>query len=598
MKPFYAILANGMTALLAGPTGAIDWLPVPRFDGPTLFGRLLDEHSGGYLSLEPDVYDKVEQRYLPDGLCLETHFVVGAGQARIRTWMSVGRTAIWMTCHTDVPVRLTCRPAFGYGSVRPAYHPTAGGMRYQNPHGPEMAQLMVHGPYQSSGRVDQWIVGPGEVTIVIRISTEQPADIRWLNRPIPNDPERQWQQTAGYWQSARLPYHGPYEDLFTRSLETIRALTFRPTGAPIAAATTSLPEHPGGARQWDYRYVWIRDSAYAGEALLMAGDTTSARRIAEFLLDAVSPTERVFPAPFVRVDGTLPDGERDLLWLSGHAESRPARAGNGAIHQSQLDLAGSVLWLVYHLQQWQADVQWLKQYWWAIESLAEWMRHTWSQPDASLWEYRTIRGRHTHSRMMNWVGLVSASLLAEANAQLDKAERWHRTAEKVRDTIVSDARYSGAFFPRPGNPSTDAALLTLPLYDFAPVNDPLFRATLDQIESGLLSDDMVYRYREDDLGQARHPFILAGFWYARVLLRLGRLAEADRLIHRHLALATPLGLFGEHADPISGEVRGNFPQLFSHAGLVMTLAEREQLASGRSLLHFPQDTRQRMAGWS
>ncbi|PSR24183.1 MAG: glycoside hydrolase family 15 protein [Sulfobacillus acidophilus] len=587
MKPFYAIVANGMTALLASPTGAIDWLPVPRFDGPTIFGRLLDQHSGGYLSLEPDAYDTVTQRYASDGLCLETHFRTQQGESLVRTWMSIGRTAVWMRCQTEAPLRLTCRPSFGYGAVRPAYYPTAGGMRYQNPHGPEIAQLLIHGPHRPSDRIDQWIVGPGSCTIVVRISTEQPADVRWLNRPIPNDPDELWQHTAGYWRSARQPYHGPHAELFGRSLEIVRALTFRPTGAPIAAATTSLPEAPGESRQWDYRYVWIRDSAYAAEALLAAGDITSARRIMEFLLDAVSPTERVFPAPFLRVDGTLPDGERDLLWLSGHAESRPARAGNGAIHQLQLDLAGSVLWVIYHLQNTQPDRQWLHQYWWAIEALAEWMRHTWSQPDASLWEYRTIRGQHTHSRVMNWVGLECASLLSRSLGLNQKALTWQRTAARIRETLMREAQESGVFLPRPGSRSTDAALLTLPLYNFVAANHPYFHATLEAIESTLVADGFVYRYREDDLGQARHPFILAGFWYARVLLRQGRLAEADRIIQRHIELATPLGLFGEHVEPLTGAVRGNFPQLFSHAGLIMTLAERARLSASQPLFTFP-----------
>lgn len=587
MKPFYAILANGMTALLASPTGAIDWLPVPRFDGPTIFGRLLDKHSGGYLSLEPDTYDTVHQRYLPDGLCLETRFASQGGQAAVRTWMSIGRTAVWMHCRTEIPLRLTCRPSFGYGAVRPAYYSTAGGIRYHNPHGPEIAQLIIHGPFRPTERMDQWIVEPGESTIVLRISTEQPADMRWLNRPIPHDPEHLWSLTSGFWQSARQSYSGPHDELYSRSLEIMRALTFRPTGAPIAAATTSLPETPGEARQWDYRYVWVRDSAYAGEALLMAGDVTSARRIAEFLLDAVSPTERVFPAPFLRVDGTLPDGERDLLWLSGHAESRPARAGNGAIHQLQLDLAGSVLWLVYHLQKVQPDPGWLRQYWWVIESLAEWMRHTWSQQDASLWEYRTIRGHHTHSRVMNWVGLESVRHLAVSLGRMDHAERWRRAALRIRETVLGDAERAGLFQPRPESPSTDAALLTLPLYDFVPVDNGYFHATLQTIESSLLADGFVYRYREDDFGQARHPFLLAGFWYARILLRQGRLDEADRIIQRHVDLATPLGLFGEHADPLTGEVRGNFPQLFSHTGLIITLAERQRVAAGEPLWGFP-----------
>lgn len=589
MKSFYAVLANGMTALLAGPTGAIDWLPVPRFDGPTIFGRLLDEHTGGYLSLEPDQYDHVEQHYLADGLCLETHFRVGTEQSVVRTWMSVGRTAIWMQCRGSVPLRLTCRPSFGYGAVRPAYYPHPGGMRYQNPHGPEIAQLIIHGQSQSSGRVDQWILPPGEATVVIRIATEQPADLRWLNRPIPNDFDRQWSNTATYWTAAHPPYQGPHADLYDRSLQIIRALTFRPTGAPIAAATTSLPESPGETRQWDYRYVWIRDSAYAGEALLMAGNTTGARRIAEFLLDSVSPTERVFPSPFLRVDGTLPDGEQDLMWLSGHAESRPARAGNGAVHQLQLDLAGSVLWLIYHLHEQRPDREWLNHYWWAIEALAEWMRHTWSQQDASLWEYRTIRGHHTHSRLMNWVGLECVRRLAEWMGYADRTERWRRTAERIRETILSQAQAAGSFLPRPGSPSTDAALLTLPLYDFVPPEHPAFQATLQAVQSSLVSDDFVYRYREDDLGKARHPFILAGFWYARVLMRLNRLEEADRVIDRHIDLATPLGLFGEHVDPFTGNVRGNFPQLFSHGGLIITLAERQRIMQGLPLLGFPRN---------
>lgn len=588
MKPFYALLGNGMTALLASPTGAIDWLPVPRFDGPTVFGRLLDRHSGGYLSLEPDSYLSIHQRYLPDGLCLETQFDTDQGEARVRTWMSIGRTAVWLNCETAVPLRLTCRPSFGYGAVRPAYVPTNGGMRYQNPHGPEIAQLLLQGPVTPTDRIDQWIVGPGEATVVLRISTEQPADLRWLNRPIPSDPDHQWSLTRGYWLAARQPYHGPHHELYMRSLEVMRALIYRPSGAPIAAATTSLPEAPGDTRQWDYRYSWVRDSAYAAEALLLAGDRTGARRIAEFLLSAVSPTERVFPAPFLRVDGTLPDGERDLLWLSGHAESRPARAGNGAIHQLQLDLAGSVLWIVYHLAGGETDTGWLHQYWWAIEALADWMRHTWSQQDASLWEYRTIRGHHTHSRLMNWVGLKSAQYLAESLGLPDRGERWRRAALRIREAMLHDAHLAGRFEPRPGSPSADAALLALPLYDFVSVDDPLYLATLDNIARHLVVDDLVYRYREDDLGQARHPFLLAGFWYARVLLRQGRLEEADRIIQHHVQLATPLGLYGEHVDLTTGEVRGNFPQLFSHTGLVATLAERQRLLDGDDWLSFPE----------
>lgn len=588
MQPFYAIIANGSTAALAGPTGAIDWLPIPRFDGETIFGRLLDWHTGGYLSLEPDHYLSVTQSYLADGLCLETRFATPEGDAVVRTWMGIGRTAIWLSSRSPVALRLTCRPAFGYGAVRPAYHPLANGMRYQNPKGPEQAQLMIHGTFQPAGRIGQWLIEPQDATVVLRMTTEQPADMRWLSRPIPGDPDRLWERTASYWQAGRLPYSGPHAELFTRSLDILRALTYRPTGAPIAAATTSLPEIPGESRQWDYRYVWVRDSAYAGEALLLAGDFIAARRIAEFLLNTVSLTERVFPAPFLRVDGTLPDGERDLLWLQGHDESRPARAGNGAIHQLQLDLAGSVLWLVYHLWQQDHDVRWIRHYWWAISALAEWARHTWFQEDASLWEYRTIRGQHTHSRLMNWVGLKAAAEIAQdAMRDRDLASRWGKTAVRIQEALERDALQWGQFAPRPGSATADAALLVLPLYGFVDVHHPWFLKTLDLIESTLVSDGLVYRYREDDLGAARYPFLLAGFWYARVLLRLGRLDDADRILNKHVAQATPLGLFGEHVDLATGQVRGNFPQLFSHTGLIAALKERERIVKGEPLLSWP-----------
>jgi GH15 family glucan-1,4-alpha-glucosidase len=283
----------------------------------------------------------------------------------------------------------------------------------------------------------------------------------------------------------------------------------------------------------------------------------------------------------------LPDGERDLLWLQGHDESRPARAGNGAIHQLQLDLAGSVLWLVYHLWRMSRDVKWIEHYWWAIEALAEWARHTWSQEDASLWEYRSIRAAHTHSRLMNWVGLKAAAELALAVGRPHLAQRWQKAQVRVQDTMERDAEQAGQFLPRPGFYQADAALLALPLYGFIEARHPWFQKTLAHIETTLVFQDLVYRYREDDLGTARYPFLLAGFWYARVLMRAGRFDDADRVIARHAAQATPLGLYGEHVDLETGRARGNFPQLFSHAGLVMTLIERERLLAHQPLLTWP-----------
>ncbi|CAB1130021.1 Glyco_hydro_15 domain-containing protein [Candidatus Hydrogenisulfobacillus filiaventi] len=584
MTSFTALLANGITAALAGPTGAIEWLPIPRFDGPSVFGRLLDRHGGGYLSLEPEEPVPATQRYLDEGLALETRFDGPQGTARVRTWLAFGRTAVWMHAETSMPLVLTCRPMFNYGAVRPAWEREADGVRFANPHGPEQARLLIQGPHRPTARPEQWICGPGNVTVVFRVSSENPADTRWLAQPVGTDPERVWRRTASFWQHADIPYQGPFEAAFHRSVQVVRALTYRPTGVPIAAATTSLPENPGETRQWDYRFVWVRDAAYAGEALLLAGDVVGARRIAEFLLNAVSLEDRPFAAPLLRVDGSVPDGERDMGWLAGHQDSRPARMGNGAVRQLQQDLAGSVLWLVYRLWEETGDAGFIRFYWWAIAALADWSRRSWNWPDASLWEFRGIRDQHTHSRVLCWTGLTTAAHLAEAvMGDTRQARRWATAAERIRQTLMAEAAAHGGFPQRARGGVPDAALFTLPLYGFVPADDPAFHATFRTLEETLVQDDLVFRYRSDDLGNARFPFTLAGFWYARVLLRQGALERADQVLARHVASATPLGLFGEHVDPESGQARGNFPQLFAHTGLIAALAERRRLLEGQRL---------------
>ena len=582
MKPFYALLGNGVTAALAGPTGAVDWWPVPRFDGPTIFSRLLDHHAGGYLSLQPLEWTTVEQRYRPEGLFLETRFTSPQGMATITVGLEVGRNALWMTAESTLPLVLTCRPSFDYGVVRPSFVPVPHGMHYVNPLGPGQATLLIHGPAHPDERMDQWRCAPGNLIVVFRVLMEAKPDLRWLSAPISADAARIWVKSSPFWtipliaQSAGEPVR--------RSLQIIKGLTYRPTGAPVAAATTSLPEVPGEARQWDYRYVWVRDSAYSGEALLLAGNVVDARRIAEFLLNSVLLNGRVYSTPFLRVDGTVPEREQDLLWLRGYEQTRPARVGNGAISQRQLDLVGSVLWLVYRIWQETHDNTFIESYWWAIAALADWAQKTWTQVDASLWEYRTIRGQHTHSRMMNWVGLKVGSQLARyAMHDESSAKRWHDAATKIADTLWREAQLAGSFLPRSTGGIPDAALLTLPLYGFVSVHDPYFLTTLQTIERELVDDGLVYRYRADDLGETRFPFLLVGFWYARILLRQGRQQEAQAVIERHLEQATPLGLFGEHSDEKNGTVRGNFPQLFSHSALVTTIMEQKRLERGQPL---------------
>ncbi len=307
------------------------------------------------------------------------------------------------------------------------------------------------------------------------------------------------------------------------------------------------------------------------------------------MFNVMDLVEKPYPSPFVCVDGTLVNGERELLWLSGYHGSRPVRVGNAASSQVQGDIEGGLLWLLLRYWRLTGDRTFIRDYWWAVEAQAEWLRSHWQDADASLWEFRDAPRPYTHSRALAWVGLGAAAALAlEVLNNRARAVRWRHEQDRIKTTIYDDAlQHGGRFTQSFGVPGADAALLTLPLYGFVAVSDPIFRRTLALIEAELVQDGLVFRYRQDPLGHPPYPFTLAGFWLARVYLRQGRMAEADAVIGRHAELATELKLFAEHVDAESGEPHGNFPQLFPHAGLVTALMERQRVARGAPLWRLP-----------
>lgn len=574
---FYGFISNSYTAALVGPDGSVDWFPCPRFDSAAVFCRLLDDARGGFFAIRPEGPWESRQQYLDQTNLLKTTFQTPDGQATILDFLPIGRTAIWRIVETPIPLVLTCRPTFNFGSCNAAYQIEDTGALFRHPAGTEALRLMIDGPHTKREQRDQWTIGPGHVVVVLRYAQDAEREAAQLTEPLTDESEM-IQRTKTFWLLNRLPYQGPWAEAFHQSVMVLRGLTYRTNGAMVAAATTSLPEIIGAERQWDYRFVWVRDAAYGAEALLLAGDPVGCRRYLEFIFNTVDLVGKPFAAPFYRVDGTVSHGEQEIGWLAGYRNTRPVRIGNAASGQLQLDVAGDFLWVVYLYWLTTQDHTFIRDYWWAIETLVHWVAGHWQQEDASLWEFRDDDDRYTHSQVMCWVALKAGQVFAEkALALPGLANHWAAQAQHVREDVWDHLRQSGVPYltQGPRHPQLDAALLTLPLYGFLAPDDPVFRETLTQIENALVVDDRVYRYRQDNLGTAAHPFTLAGFWLARVYHRLGQADRRDALITAQIASMTDLGLFAEHIDRETGEPRGNFPQLFPHAGLITTLVERQ-----------------------
>lgn len=582
MKQFYGLLSNGQTAALVSSDASIDWLAFPDFDSDTVFCRLLDPLAGGFMSLRPESHFRADQAYLPGSLVLETRLRTPSGVATVDDYLVIGRTELRRFVRSEVPLVLDCQPRFGYGQSLGALRNMQDGLLWRNPHGSEGLLLTLRGPKARCIGREQWLLPPGEHEVALLYTPDFAKEQGEFVSPQ-GDPAEHLDDALRYWRQAPMPRTVPaLQHLFERSVLTMRALTVRTTGAVLAAPTTSLPEQIGGERNWDYRFVWVRDASYAAEAFLLSGDVLAARRLIEFLLNSVQMTGKPFVSPFLRGDGSFSLGERELGWLAGHRQSLPVRVGNAASAQLQLDIEGDLLWALWRYVQDTGDWNLPCGYWWAIERMADWTADHWREADASLWEFRDTPRHYTHSLVLCWVALFAAASLAKALGRRDKARHWHEQAARVR-TLVEQECYRpdlGSFTQGVGIAEVDAALLCLPLYGFVSAEDPAWRATLRRIEQDLVRDGLVYRYGGDSMGPARHPFTLGSTWLARVYLRSGRQAEAMATLEQLGQVATPLGLWGEHVDPVVGEQRGNFPQLFPHAGFVAAASELARSEAG------------------
>ncbi|MEW2526977.1 glycoside hydrolase family 15 protein [Streptomyces sp. NPDC047071] len=577
----YALIGDHQTAALVARTGSIDWLCLPRFDSAACFAALLGEDEHGHWRIAPQGADLCARRaYRPDSLVLDTEWDTPGGTVRVTDFMPQRDRApdlvrVVEGVEGEVTVRSTLRLRFDYGSVVPW-------MRRCDGHrvavaGPDAVWLRTEPDVRAWGRADathaEFTVRAGErVTFVL---TWHPSH---EPRPPLIDAERALRESVDDWRAwaAHCRYEGPHRDAVVRSLITLKALTYAPTGGIVAAPTTSLPEELGGVRNWDYRYCWLRDSTLTLAALLTAGYLDEAEAWRDWLLRAVAGD----PADLQIMYGL--GGERrlpeaDAAWLPGYAGSVPVRLGNAAVCQRQLDVYGEVvdsLWLARH------SGMATRPHAWRIQlALMEFLRQVWREPDEGLWEVRGPRRQFVHSKVMAWVAADRTVRTLEERPDLEgDANRWRRLRDEIHDEVCARGYDAdrGTFTQSYGSRELDAALLLIPRVGFLPPDDPRVLGTIDAVREDLgTREGFVRRYSTDGItvdGLPGHEgvFLACSFWLADALHLSGRTKEARALFERLLELGNDVGLLAEEYDAAQGRQLGNFPQAFSHVGLVTT----------------------------
>ena len=572
----YALIGDCQTAALVGRDGSIDWLCVPRFDSGACFAALLGTPDHGRWLLAPATEVRAVRRaYRPGTLVLETEYEVAGGAVKVIDCMpprtdvpDVLRVVVGI--RGRVPMRMQFVARFDYGSIVPWVRRMDGGIRAVA--GPDTLLLRTPAPLRGEGltTVAEFSVAEGE---------RVPFELTWhpSHQPMPSalDAEAAVDHTEAWWTewSSRCTYRGPWRDAVVRSLVTLKAMTYAPTGGIVAAATTSLPEQLGGVRNWDYRFCWLRDATFTLYALMMGGYTEEAQAWREWLLRAVAGAP-----PQIQIMYGLA-GERrltelELPWLPGYEGAAPVRIGNAAFGQLQLDIYGEVMDALHVARREGLPPD--ENAWRVQRQLLEYLETIWDQPDEGIWEVRGPRRHFTHSKVMAWVALDRAVMGVEQLGLAGPAARWRA----LRDTIHAEVCRRGfdpgrnAFVQYYGAPELDASLLMIPLVGFLPPSDPRVRGTVEAIERELLRDGFVMRYPTtpavDGLPPGEGVFLACTFWLADNYALLGRRAEARECFERLLGLQNDVGLLSEQYDPGAKRLTGNFPQAFSHVSLINT----------------------------
>ena len=572
----YALIGDCESAALVARDGSIDWLCLPRFDSDACFAALLGEREHGRWRIAPaGPVRRTTRQYRPGSMVLETRHETDDGTVLVIDFMSLQgdepslvRIVVGESGKVTMAMDLVIR--FGFGSVVPWVERIEGGL--QAIAGPDLLQLLT--PVETRGHdlstVADFVVAAGD---------RVPFVLTWFPSHRPGradfDPEEAAAATDAFWAewSGRATSQGPYADVVKRSLLTLKALTYAPTGGIVAAPTTSLPEALGGPRNWDYRYCWIRDATFTLYAFINAGYDEEATAWKEWLLRAVAGTPSQLQIMY-GIGGERRLTERELDWLPGYAASRPVRIGNAASEQLQLDVWGELMDAL-HLARTSKLAH--EQEGWALQrNLVRYLETIWRDPDEGIWEVRGPRRHFTHSKVMAWVAFDRAVKSIEQHELDGPLDRWRACRDEIHASVCQagfDAA-RGSFVQYYGGQDLDASLLMIPLVGFLPADDIRVRGTVAAIERELLRDGFVARYSPhpdlDGIAGGEGAFLPCSFWLVDNYVLQGRDDEARALFERLLGLCNDVGLLSEEYDPVARRLVGNFPQAFSHVSLVNT----------------------------
>ncbi|MBF9069855.1 glycoside hydrolase family 15 protein [Streptacidiphilus fuscans] len=579
----HGLIGDLRTAALVGTDGTIDWYCPPRFDAPSVFGSILDADRGGSFALTADVPARTRQFYFPDTNVLITRFYAADGVAEIQDFMPVvdesreadrHRLIRRVVCvRGNLPFVARIAPRFGYGAEKHTLRVQGREAVFEAPS--LSLALTSTAPLEPDGPdvVSHFKLLEGE-SVVFALD-QVGAGVRPQACPLA-EAQQQFEATVRFWRTwlGRSRYRGRWREMVHRSALVLKLLTYAPTGAIVAAPTTSLPEQVGGERNWDYRYVWVRDAAFCVYAMLRLGFTSEAEAFMGFLSErgimrGAGPTGPL--QIMYGIDGRCDLPEIELPHLEGHLGSAPVRIGNAATTQLQLDIYGALIDSVYLYDKWGQPIS--SDRWDEVCAVVDWLCAHWDQPDEGIWETRGGRRNYVYSRLMCWVAIERAVRMANRRGLPADLVRWQRSRDDIYRQIMRQgwSAERGTFVQALGGDVLDASVLMMPMAKFISPTDPKWLSTLDALTATLVSDSLVYRYdpeaSPDGVRGAEGTFSICSFWYVEALTRAGRLEEARLAFEKMLTYANHVGLYAEEIGR-TGEQRGNFPQAFTHLSLI------------------------------
>ena len=603
----YALIGDCHSSALVGKDGSIDWCCFPRFDSPSLLGRVLDEKKGGFFQICPASNYRVERKYKKDTNILETTFLCESGivvledcmpvepldstrPSRVQSYGSILRKA---TCiEGKVELKVILQPAFEYGSFVPRFRSTSD-RTVEIAGGADALWVTSSHPLNANHEnVSATATLEENETLIIDMEWSSSIEERKPeHHPSLADLEGRLADTQAFWKKwiSGCRYSGPYEEPIKRSALALKAMIYSPSGAVVAAPTTSLPEQIGGERNWDYRYTWIRDSTLTLISMMILGFKAEADAFRHWLRRTSAGRPQDLQIMY-GIDGRRSLPEQELSHLAGHRSSRTVRIGNGAVKQLQLDAYGSLLQAVHLYARLGGEVS--PTNWIYLRGLAEIVTERWELPDQGIWEIRDRPRHFIHSKLLCWVALDRALKIAESHGFEGPLDKWKQHRDAIRNYLMDDAQKKGWFSQHTESEEADASSLLVPAMGFLPPTDPLVLGTIQQVRDNLENKGLVYRYRgSDGLRGEEGGFLLCSFWLLDALIHARKLKESRALLERLIQLENDCGLYAEEAIPDTGEALGNFPQAFTHMALVTscthwTAALEDRLPNGKEAYDF------------